>query len=225
LEAAYAHQRDLSDRLSNIRDEERARLAHQIRDELGGTLAGLKMDIVRLKRMAEANRPSLPQELDALARFLDEIVVTVRQMSMELYPSVLDDFGLAVALNWYLDHFRERSGLNSEFVTDAPDLVIEHAVALQIFRVFQEALTNIARHAQATQVRVNLTQAGNFLVLEIRDNGRGISDVDAARRTSFSLTAMNDRVLALSGRFSITSTIGQGTSVVVEVPLSGPPPV
>jgi PAS domain S-box-containing protein len=212
--------RRLSAHLENAREEERARMAREIHDELGGMLTGLKMDVAQLRRALGAPEPRVTEKLDNFSQSIDQTVQTVRRIASELRPSVLDDFGLAAAMEWQLGEFRRRSGLECVWEGSAGSLDLPPEAAIAIYRVFQESLTNIARHAHAKRVAVQVTASAGRLVLRVSDDGRGISPEEALGAKSLGLTGMRERISLLGGQVSVDGRAGQGTTVVVELPLS-----
>lgn len=219
LEQSYSQLRSLTTRLDIARKDERARLAREVHDELGGSLTGLKMDLRRLRRVAAERNVDLSEKLDDLARSIDSLVETVRRIATELRPAILDDLGLGAALEWYLGDFRARSGIECRLVNQVEEIKLDRDRVTAVFRVFQEALTNVARHAQATQVEVLLDKDNGHLLLEVRDNGRGITPAEIAQSHSLGLAGMRDRVAGVSGQLIIQGLPDQGTCVSVKIPL------
>ncbi len=220
LEESQAQLRRLSAHLQAAREEERLRIAREVHDELGQALAGLKMDVAWLQRAQNgALGDAVTQKLEDMARLIDATVHTVRRISAELRPAMLDDLGLAAAIEWQLDEFRARTGLecllNSNLET--PPLSQDSATAL--FRIFQETLTNVTRHAHATRVVVTLEESLEALTLRVQDNGRGITEADIGKARSFGLLGMRERVHLLSGEIDIRGAPGQGTTITVRIPL------
>lgn len=210
--------RDLSARLQAVREDERTHIAYRVHDELGQQLAGLKMDLAWLgKRLGQAAPATLTAKLREMAALIDAMLQTVRLITTELRPGLLDDFGLAAAIEWQLSEFGARTNLATEFERGGePALDTERATAL--FRIFQEALNNVAWHARATRVAVRLEQAGGQIVLSVRDNGRGLGPGALASPKSLGLLSMRERAQLLGGDVQIASAAGQGTQVLVTVP-------
>lgn len=222
LENALAELRALASRMEAAREEERVRLAREVHDELGSALTGLKMDVSRLKGAA-AQPEAVVAGLAALSGELDQLVVAVRRIASELRPSVLDDLGLPAALEWQLEELRRRTGLETMLTASADEAAITPEVATALFRVFQEALTNIARHAQAQRVEVELEQNHQAMRLQVRDDGCGFEVHRAGQRRSFGLSGMRERVRLLGGHLVVHSQPGAGTRIDVYVPVSAPP--
>ena len=157
-----------------------------------------------------------------MASLIDSTVQMVRRIASDLRPGILDDFGLAAAIEWQLQEFSNRAGLEYEYHANTDELNLDPASSIALFRLFQETLTNVARHAQATRVAARLEAGASELVLEVRDNGRGISTGEIGNSKSLGLLGMRERVQQLQGQLSITGAPGQGTTVLICVPLTAP---
>ena len=220
LQRSHEELRLISAHLEAAREEERRRISREIHDELGGALTSLKMQLATLRQRVSAQQtdPALAR-IEDLARSVDTTVQTVRRIATELRPAILDDFGLVAALEWQLQEFQAHSGLECHFdcAVDSVDLTGDAATA--VFRVFQETLTNVARHSNATQVKVTLEKLSGALVLRVQDNGQGISQQEIAGSRSLGLLGMRERVRLLSGELVIEGQLGQGTTVLVRIPL------
>ena len=215
--------RELSGHLQAAREAERARISREIHDELGGALTGLKMDVARLSKNIDTLTPAGVRELaQTISGRLDEAVLTVRRIATDLRPALLDDFGLAAAMEWQLQEFEKRSGLTCTFSTNADSeaLPLAPEAVTALFRVFQETLTNVARHAQATAVAARLEVSATHLELEVRDNGRGITHAEMTGRRSLGLLGMRERVALLAGELHLDGAPGRGTRVTVRLPLA-----
>lgn len=211
--------RQLSAHLQTVREEERGNIAREIHDELGQQLTGLKMDTAWLnKKLTEADK-TVHEKLEGMLALIDETVKTVRRISSELRPGILDDMGLIAALEWQSGEFEKRSGIVCSFNTDVEELELSSNLATGIFRVYQETLTNVSRHAQATEVNATLAVAGNIVVLVIADNGKGFDTTVARNKKNLGLVGMKERAIMLGGTLSIESETGKGTKVVLRIPL------
>jgi PAS domain S-box-containing protein len=212
--------RRLSEHLQAAREQEATRIAREIHDELGGAMTSLKMEVARLKRLAPGLQPeTLEQSLEAISSLIDSTIKTVRRIATDLRPGVLDDLGLVPAIEWQLQDFQARSGIECRLNCDVEDVALEGDRATAVFRVFQETLTNVARHAQATRVDVDLHCRNGCLELQVKDNGRGISERQRRATGSLGLLGMRERVRLLQGELAIDGQPGQGTVVRLKVPL------
>ena len=216
--------RVLAAHLQSVREEERTRIAREVHDELGQALTGLKLDVAWLdKRDSElSNTEELQQyreKLKELPAVVDAIIGTVRKIATDLRPPVLDDLGLEAAVEWQAQEFERRTGINCRFSSSLahPDLDADRATA--VFRIFQETLTNIVRHAEATEVNVYLRQEGDEVILEVQDNGRGMAGRELSDTQSLGLLGMRERATMLEGEVNIISRQGRGTRVDVRIPL------
>jgi len=215
--------RALATHLNAVREEERTRISREIHDELGQMLTGLKMDLRWVeKKLArpvdDAKRAAAEQKITGAAKLTDTIIETVQRIAAELRPSVLDNLGLSVALRHEANRFAERTGIHCQAILpeDLPGL--EPATATALFRIFQETLTNVARHSGASEFEVDLRVEGRELVLEVKDNGKGISADAVSRTTSLGLLGMSERAAAMGGRVYLQGSPGKGTSVTVRIP-------
>ena len=226
LRATTEQLRALSARLESAREEEGARIAREIHDELGSALTTLKWDLETIDREyveAEDNADlvRIREKIAAMMQLIDATTKTMKRISGELRPSILDDIGLVEAIDWQAQQFQNRTGIicNCDCGLENVELTPEQSTAM--FRIFQEALTNILRHAKATQVDVAVKQDSGKLVLTIKDNGRGISEEEKSRPESLGLLGMRERVSLIGGQIDITGVEGEGTVVTVRVPVSG----
>lgn len=221
LERSNEQLRALSIRLQAVREEESIRIAREIHDELGGALTGLKMDLSWIgKRLSEQSRAVVGQKLQSAIELADETVVKVRNISTELRPSVLDDLGLAAAIEWQAREFQRRTEIRCEIVSLQEETAVGPEKSTAVFRIFQEILTNVARHAQAGLVRVRLEEQGGDLVLEVCDDGKGIEEGKVHDATSIGLLGMRERAMIFKGRVDVVGAEGRGTTVTVRIPLA-----
>lgn len=219
LEQSRSQLRVLNRHLDTVREEERTRLSREIHDQLGGTLTGLKMDVGYLRRHWSDPDANLALRLADLSRNLDGTVQLVREIATDLRPGLLDEFGLPAAIEWQLDDFRARTGLDIHFRSELSEFVWHRECATAIYRVFQEALTNVARHAQARRVDVSMELQGSNIILRIADDGRGLVDGELASKRSLGVLGMHERIAAYSGELRFEPTSGGGTTVWISVPL------
>lgn len=217
LRASSQQLRKLAARLLSVREEERTRIAREVHDELGQALTAVKMDLSWLAgRLSPGNGPLLGRIRSTL-QLADSTIQSVRRISTELRPSVLD-LGLAAALEWQAQEFQARTGIRCKLRLSAQEAVAAD-VSTTLFRIFQEALTNIARHAGATQAEVVLKKQPDGLVLLIRDNGRGFDPANSSPSKSLGLLGMRERAATLGGQVDISSAPGKGTRVTARIPL------
>jgi PAS domain S-box-containing protein len=223
LRAQREQLRALAAHVESVREEERVRIAREIHDELGQALTCMSMDLAFLDKQLPKDNAQAAARVSALVTLVKETVKTVRRISSELRPSILDDLGLGAAMEWLAHDFATRTGI--ECGVSVPSTVMVAAErGTVVFRMCQEALTNVARHAGATHVSIDLMiDEGAYLTLEVRDNGRGITEEEIHRPDSLGLLGMRERAALLGGVVEIKGTPGKGTSVTVRVPLQGTP--
>jgi len=220
IERSREELRALSRHLQSVREEEKARIAREVHDELGSTLTALKMDLDILgEKLRDAPEP-VRQKRAAMDKLVEAAVATTRRIVTDLRPSILDDLGLSAALRWQALEFAKHSGAQVHVDAGATDHQPGRDVALALFRIFQETLTNVARHAKATEIWVNLANTAEAVVLQIRDNGVGLSAEDLSKPTSHGLRGMRERAQQVGGDVTVSSKPGSGTTVVISVPRS-----
>ena len=215
--------RSLAARLQSVREEEGVRIAREIHDELGQALTGFKIDLTWLeKRLAKLDdrlmRGLLKKKVDGMCDQVDETIHTVRRIAAELRPGVLDDLGLEAAIEWQAQEFQNRTGIECRVNTTLEELALDRESGTAVFRIFQETLTNVARHANATRVKVVIEKQDGLVVLHVQDNGRGIAEHDLAAANSLGLLGIRERATLLGGAVSIHGEPGKGTTVTVCVP-------
>jgi PAS domain S-box-containing protein len=218
LRVSQEQLRHLAARLQDVREEERAAISREIHDELGQALTGMKMDLKWLEKQLPEKTPALQQRLASLYELINTTIQNVRRLASSLRPGVLDDFGLVAALEWLAQDFTKRTGITCHLREMPEDFPLERERATAVFRISQEALTNITRHAEATQVEVYLSNDETQLCLEVRDNGKGITADQINHIRSLGLVGMRERALLLGGAFNISGTPGVGTTVTVQIP-------
>lgn len=212
----------LSGRIQSIQEEERTIVAREIHDQLGQALTALKMETTWLhKRISEgfASRKDLTARLESMARLVDSTIDQVRRISAKLRPGVLDELGLTAAMEWQAEDFQRRTGVLCTVRADLGESRLGRDASTALFRIFQECLTNVARHAGARWVRAVLRRVGRRIVLEVLDDGRGISPAQAADPRSLGLMGMKERSRLVGGDFEISARAGGGTTVRVTVPV------
>ena len=214
--------RELSAHVESIREDERTGIAREIHDELGQALTALKMDIAWIGRLSSSDaglsRDALLEKLAAMSKMTDEIIGQVRRISSALRPGVLDDLGLVAAIEWQAAEFESRTGTSCVVRCDEPDTPLNRDASTQLFRVFQEALTNVTRHADAKHVDVCLQISGDWVVLEVRDDGKGIAPSAARGPKSLGLLGVRERARRLGGTVSVEPGASSGTVLSLRVP-------
>jgi len=219
LNTAYEQLRTLSARLESVREEERKRISREIHDELGQALTGLKMDLSWLSTRPPENRQSLIDKVTPMLDLVDSTVRTVRRISTELRPGVLDDLGLMAAIEWLVEDFRHRSLIECRLMSGLKDAALDQNLSTALFRIVQEALTNVIRHAHASRVTINIQEDKDMIVVEIEDDGKGIGEHDISDPGSLGTLGIRERALLLGGHASFSGSEGRGTVVTVRVPM------
>lgn len=221
LERSREQLRRLTAYQNDVREQERIRIAREIHDRLGQALTVLKMDLAWLRKHTPPGDRSLDDRLEAMLRCVGEAMETLHAVTAELRPVILDDFGLAAALEWQADAFHQHSGIGCRFENNGfePDLPPDRATAL--FRIVQELLTNVARHARADEVTVRLDRTEDGLRLRVADNGRGITAEEIDSPHAFGLLGIRERLKPLDGRVTFEGRAREGTRVTIHLPLTG----
>ena len=209
----------LSEYLQRAREEERTRVAREVHDELGQLLTALKMDLAYCGQHLHEGRSVTGDRMKTMEKQIDLGIDTVRKICSDLRPHVLERLGLPAGIEWYVRGFEKRTGIECIVSTsrEIPDL--DKDLSLVLFRVLQEAMTNVARHAEATQVRVQIKEKGDRLVLKVKDNGRGISRADIADPGSFGIIGIRERIRFWGGKSTFSGTPRKGTTVTISIPL------
>lgn len=210
--------RDLAGYLQDAREKERKRIAREVHDELGQTLTALKFDLSQLAKQLPQDALALRQRANEMAGLIDHAIHTVRRVSTELRPGLLDDLGLAAAIEWQAEEFAGRTGVRTNLYLSEDVFSLTSDVVTALFRIFQETLTNVARHAHASQVRVELVADPGQVTLRVRDDGRGISEREIMDPQALGLLGMRERARALGGEVTIEGVPGQGTTVTARIP-------
>ncbi|WP_426176491.1 histidine kinase [Massilia sp. TWR1-2-2] len=212
---------ELTAHIEEVKEQERTRIAREIHDDLGGNLTAIKMALAMLSKRLPTDQPQLADKAVYVDSLVDRTIEAVHRISLDLRPSMLD-FGIVAALEWQVNEFEKHIGVPCSFTSNEKDidLAADHASAL--FRIFQEALTNIAKHAHATRVTVSLTRLRHHICLRISDNGGGVQAADRIKPGSFGLRGMSERALALGGTMALSRTRGGGTIVAIKIKLASP---
>jgi PAS domain S-box-containing protein len=209
----------LAANLELAREEERTQIARELHDQLGQALTAMKYDLAWLTDRLVQKDSTLAQKAKAITEQMDTMVKTVRRISTELRPGMLDDLGLAASIEWQARDFEKRTGIVCAVSVPAEDLPLERAQSVALFRIFQEALTNVARHAGAQHIEVKLFATPETLTLQVHDDGRGIQKQEIAGLHSLGLLGMRERAKRLGGAFDIQGKRGDGTIVTVSIPV------
>jgi PAS domain S-box-containing protein len=219
LKLSHEKLRQLSSHLENIREEERTNIAREIHDELGQQLTGLKMDVSWLGKKIPGENKTIHEKINGMISLIDDTVKTVRRISSELRPGILDDLGLIDALDWQSNEFEKRTGIRCKFHSAFSEKQFKKNLSTGVFRIYQEALTNVARHAEATEIDASLEQYNGNLILKVHDNGKGFDEAAIANKNTLGLTGMKERASMFGGMIIIESRMGRGTTVFLQVPL------
>jgi signal transduction histidine kinase/HAMP domain-containing protein len=210
--------RTLSQRQNEAIEEERRRIAREVHDQIGQALTSIKMDLAAAHRRLPPDQSPALDKIKSATRLVDETIQITRRISSELRPGVLDAFGLEAAVEWQLREFEKRAGVTCTLESSVDEGALSQDVSITAFRILQEALTNVARHAAATQVRVTLAMADGALVMRVTDNGKGIAD-DSVITSSLGVLGMRERALALNGDVALSGAPGQGAVLTLTIPL------
>lgn len=213
---------ELSSNLQQVQEDEKARLAHDIHDEFGSILVSAKMDLSWVYARLKDRDPAIAQKLARAMGVLDEGVDIKRRIIEDLRPTVLDNLGLAAAVDWYVNHACQRGDLKFELSIEPAELDVPSPVSIALFRILQEGLTNVLQHAKARNAWVTLRQEPGALTFVLRDDGVGLSGAAEQKRLSHGIRGMRQRIVGLSGQFQIESSPGSGTTIKVLVPLAPP---
>ncbi|MCX8109066.1 MAG: histidine kinase [Verrucomicrobiae bacterium] len=226
LSDSYSRSRALAQQLVQIREEESSRIARELHDQLGQALTALKLDVAWIRRRMGRlphNTPLCSEvlaRLDLMEKAIDTTILTTRKICSELRPGILDDLGLVAAIDWQANEFKQRTTTNLVVSLPKSEPPITPASATAVFRIFQEILTNIARHSKARNVTVELRQTNDALILQVKDDGCGFDDSALTPAQALGILGMKERAQSCGGSLSIQSAPGHGTLVTVSVPLA-----
>lgn len=213
--------RELSATLQDVREAERTRIARELHDELGQQLTGLKMELSWLGNQLAEKRDRLATKVESMKQQIETTIKSVRRISTDLRPALLDDLGLCPAIEWLAADFSAKTGLDVEVELDEELCDQDDTLATALFRITQECLTNVARHAEATQVRISLRREGGMLALTIADDGKGLADADNGKPGGHGLIGIRERAIMLGAEAAFISSPGAGTTVRISIPLAG----
>ena len=212
--------RNLSTHLQLVREEERTRIARRIHDDMGQALTALKIDLSWLNKRLTDDPELIREKLQSMVTLINETIETVHNLSEDLRPGILDDFGLSAAIEWQAEEFQKRTGMECRTNLAPNEFDLNKEKSTNLFRIVQESLTNVIRHANATKVEINLHEKAGILLLEIVDNGKGISGDAVTNPKSFGLIGIRERVHSLGGEVDIGGTPNGGTRIIVKIPIS-----
>ena len=211
--------RELATHLQSIREEERTMIAQEIHDELGQVLTALKIQVSLLANKLNNDQKPLKQKINSLTDMIDASVESVQKISAKLRPCILDELGLIAAIEWQTEEFEKLTNIKCSLVLPKKELILEKNKSTAIFRIFQEALTNIARHSLATKVKISLLNHQSNIYLEIQDNGNGITQDQIKAFKSLGIHGMEERAMVFGGQIYFEGIAGKGTIVKVEIPI------
>jgi signal transduction histidine kinase len=226
LRTSEENLRALATHLQSVREEERIHIAREIHDELGQALTGLKFELNSFAKQFESDDASTRNDKQqALNVAIDRIINSVRRIASGLRPEVLDEIGLAAAFEWQAREFQRRTGIRCHVNISAQFIDPDKERSTALFRIFQELLTNVARHANATRVNVSLVEGDAAFALTVEDNGRGIREDEIEGKRSLGFLGLRERVLAFGGKIDAKGDEGKGTRVSVSIPTTVQQPV
>jgi signal transduction histidine kinase len=218
LKDSYKQLRRLTGHLQAVREEERGKIAREIHDELGQLMTALMIDLKWLHSRLHRNQEVFLEKAKSMIEIVETGIEAIQRIASELRPRMLDDLGLSAAVDWQAKEFHKKTGIECKVNMVPEDILLDKELATNIFRIFQEAITNVVRHANATQVAVNLKVDSSNVELVITDNGKGISNEQISSPYSFGLVSMQERVLPWDGRVNISGDENKGTTVKVTIP-------
>jgi two-component system, NarL family, sensor histidine kinase UhpB len=208
---------ELTSYLQTVKEQERARIAREIHDDLGGTLTAVKIDLLWLHNRLPKELPDLEGKVDSMDLLVDRAIEATARIASDLRPGILD-FGIVAAIEWQAREFQSRTGIRCEAVSRNEEIPLDPDLSVNLFRIFQEALTNITKHAKASRVSVNIGESDGWLELKVSDNGRGITRDDMSKSKSFGIRGMHERVRILGGKIEISGAPRGGTTLSVRIP-------
>jgi signal transduction histidine kinase len=203
---------------AGVREQEKSRIARELHDELAQSLTALKMDTIWVRDNIASDPAALKAKLGGMLAMLDTAVASTRRIAADLRPLVLDDLGLVPAIEWVVQNFTHRTGVPNKLELD-DELELQEPYATAAFRIVQESLQNIAKHANASRVTVRVAREGDAIVLRVQDNGVGFDTASPRKPQSLGLAGLRERAHLLRGAISIASTPGEGTTVEARIPV------
>jgi signal transduction histidine kinase len=219
LKESHHKLRELTAHLNLRREREQKAFARKVHDELGTSLTLLKFDLAWLKRNYPSDDKAVVERIISMDGLIHECTRTVQRITSELRPSLLDEQGLAAAIEWQANEFEKRSGISCSTEIDTMIPPLSQDTSINVFRIFQESLSNVMRHAGATSVTVALAKPGQQLVMQITDNGTGIREHEISAHTSFGILGMEERARLCGGAITIKGIPGNGTTILLSIPM------
>lgn len=211
--------RRLAARLQSVREAERTLIAREIHDQLGQMLTALKIDLSQVAKKL-AGDGHLLEQIRSTSELVDTTIRSVQRISTELRPGILDDLGLPAAIEWQAQEFQSRTGIRCRTTRLSNEITLGRTLSTAVFRIFQEVLTNVARHAGARTVKVRLQQKAGILTLKVNDDGRGITEKQITDTKSLGILGMRERALMFGGELDIQGIPGKGTTVSLQIPIA-----
>ena len=221
IEAQQQQLRQLASHIDGVKERERAHVAREIHDDLGGTLTAAKIDLAWIRGRLGPDQAALVEKAQAMQALLDSAIEATGRISRSLRPPVLD-YGVAAAIEWQVKEFRKRMGITCDFVCSREDIALDREFSTALFRIFQETLTNIAKHAGASHVDISLEDDGSAVLLTVTDDGKGIDPNDMHKNGSYGIRGMRERADFLGGTIEVSGASGAGTQVRVSLPAKRP---
>lgn len=219
LRRSQARLRKLAQHLQTAREEERTRIAREIHDQMAQGLTALKIDLACLRAHLDSGSRGVEKDFANISTTVETMIAVVQNIAMELRPRVLDDFGLPSAVDWYVTKFSKRTGITCECSVPNHELKIENQAATALFRILQESLNNVLRHAHAQNISVSLEEHDHWISLEILDDGRGVEEVNTNHPFSLGIVGMQERARNLGGETVVTPRARGGTRVCAQIPI------
>jgi signal transduction histidine kinase len=209
--------RNLTAYIQKVSEIERTNIAREIHDELGQALTVLKIDLSWLRKRLLQDQIPMMEKIDAMSTIIDRTIMTVKKISTDLRPGLLDDLGLSAAIEWQSEEFEKRTGIACRIKIEPKEITFDKDRNTALFRILQETLTNIARHAEATEVDISLQKQDGQIELRVQDNGRGITEEELANPQSYGLMGLRERAILFGGNAVIQGVPGRGTTVTVKI--------
>ncbi|MFC2169320.1 ATP-binding protein [Acidobacteriota bacterium] len=219
LKKSTSELRGLSDHLESVRENERKRISRELHDDLGQSMTVLKTGLSYLKKKIPKDMASLVESARYLSKYIDVIIQKIQKLTTDLRPGLLDNLGLMPALEWQVKEFQKQTGIKCELnLGIKEDVNLDKDLSTTIFRIVQEALTNVVRHADASKININLEEKEGKLMMTIEDNGKGITQKEISHPKSFGIMGMRERVQSWNGEYNIDGDKGSGTTISVRLP-------